>query len=203
MSSNLAAEQWVLYCVFLLNHSWKSTHAFFCFFVAHPEVCASSITLWAISQTIKWCQFQTGKIPAWDHVQTRLAEQTHRVKGQVNNTVNGHCLRGRVKSSESSSAPKLLLIIYFKVTHKRRNEAYLWESLFICLCSPNPRYQKCLMFHRFWSIDDKQIHTDYSSLRSIVVTNYEETIKMPINEPASGKRISQIQVWLYLLILSP
>ena len=50
------------------------------------------------------------------------------------------------------------------------------------------------MFHRFWSIDDKQIHTDYSSLRSIVVTNYEETIKMPINEPAPGKRKSQIQV---------
>lgn len=57
------------------------------------------------------------------------------------------------------------------------------------------RYQKCLMFHRFWSIDDKQIHTQYSSLRSIVVTNYEETIKMPINEPAPGKKKSQIQVW--------
>ncbi|XP_061558714.1 4-hydroxyphenylpyruvate dioxygenase [Phycodurus eques] len=54
-------------------------------------------------------------------------------------------------------------------------------------------YQKCLMFHRFWSIDDKQIHTQYSSLRSIVVTNYEETIKMPINEPAKGKKKSQIQ----------
>uniref|UniRef100_A0A3Q3W5I3 4-hydroxyphenylpyruvate dioxygenase n=1 Tax=Mola mola TaxID=94237 RepID=A0A3Q3W5I3_MOLML len=57
-------------------------------------------------------------------------------------------------------------------------------------------YQRCLMFHRFWSIDDKQIHTDYSSLRSIVVTNYEETIKMPINEPAPGKRISQIQEYV-------
>uniref|UniRef100_A0A6Q2X014 4-hydroxyphenylpyruvate dioxygenase n=1 Tax=Esox lucius TaxID=8010 RepID=A0A6Q2X014_ESOLU len=54
-------------------------------------------------------------------------------------------------------------------------------------------YQKCLLFHRFWSIDDKQIHTQYSSLRSIVVTNYEETIKMPINEPAPGKKKSQIQ----------
>ena len=50
------------------------------------------------------------------------------------------------------------------------------------------------MFHRFWSVDDSQIHTDYSALRSIVVTNYEETIKMPINEPAPGKRKSQIQV---------
>lgn len=50
------------------------------------------------------------------------------------------------------------------------------------------------MFHRFWSIDDKQIHTEYSSLRSIVMANYEETIKMPINEPATGKKKSQIQV---------
>lgn len=57
-------------------------------------------------------------------------------------------------------------------------------------------YQKCLLFHRFWSIDDKQIHTQYSSLRSIVVTNYEETIKMPINEPARGKKISQIQEYV-------
>ncbi|KAF1378874.1 hypothetical protein PFLUV_G00195030 [Perca fluviatilis] len=57
-------------------------------------------------------------------------------------------------------------------------------------------YLKCMMFHRFWSIDDKQIHTEYSSLRSIVVTNYEETIKMPINEPAMGKKISQIQEYV-------
>ncbi|XP_062262155.1 4-hydroxyphenylpyruvate dioxygenase [Platichthys flesus] len=57
-------------------------------------------------------------------------------------------------------------------------------------------YQKCLMFHRFWSIDDKQIHTHYSSLRSIVVSNYEETIKMPINEPAMGKKKSQIQEYV-------
>ncbi|XP_056140949.1 4-hydroxyphenylpyruvate dioxygenase [Lampris incognitus] len=57
-------------------------------------------------------------------------------------------------------------------------------------------YQKCLMFHRFWSIDDKQIHTQYSSLRSTVMTNYEETIKMPINEPAPGKKKSQIQEYV-------
>lgn len=52
------------------------------------------------------------------------------------------------------------------------------------------------MFHRFWSVDDSQIHTKYSSLRSIVVTNYEETIKMPINEPASGMKKSQIQEYV-------
>ncbi|KAL1140193.1 hypothetical protein AAG570_000125, partial [Ranatra chinensis] len=53
-------------------------------------------------------------------------------------------------------------------------------------------YEKTLMFHRFWSVDDSQIHTEYSSLRSIVMTNWDETIKIPINEPADGKKKSQI-----------
>uniref|UniRef100_A0A671RLU6 4-hydroxyphenylpyruvate dioxygenase n=1 Tax=Sinocyclocheilus anshuiensis TaxID=1608454 RepID=A0A671RLU6_9TELE len=49
-------------------------------------------------------------------------------------------------------------------------------------------YQRNLLFRRFWSVDDKQLQTEYSALRSIVVANYEETVKMPINEPAMGKR---------------
>lgn len=57
-------------------------------------------------------------------------------------------------------------------------------------------YEKSLTFHRFWSVDDSQIHTQYSALRSIVVTNYEETIKMPINEPANGLKKSQIQEYV-------
>lgn len=54
-------------------------------------------------------------------------------------------------------------------------------------------YEKILQFHRFWSVDDSQIHTEYSALRSIVMTNYEESVKMPINEPAPGKKKSQIE----------
>uniref|UniRef100_A0A8C7YMC1 4-hydroxyphenylpyruvate dioxygenase n=1 Tax=Oryzias sinensis TaxID=183150 RepID=A0A8C7YMC1_9TELE len=57
-------------------------------------------------------------------------------------------------------------------------------------------YQKTLLFHRFWSVDDKQLQTEFSALRSIVVANYEETVKMPINEPAMGKRKSQIQEYV-------
>jgi len=57
-------------------------------------------------------------------------------------------------------------------------------------------YEKNLQFHRFWSVDDKQIHTEYSALRSIVMTNYEETIKMPINEPATAKKKSQIEEYV-------
>ena len=37
------------------------------------------------------------------------------------------------------------------------------------------------------------MHTEYSALRSTVVTNFHETVYMPINEPAEGKRKSQIQ----------
>lgn len=103
------------------------------------------------------------------------------------------------------------------------------------------RYETTLMFHRFWSVDDSQIHTEYSALRSIVMANWDETIKvrkwninhyiwqhcvviivmswqpfvrsgvellsnvayvtinkfqMPINEPAPGKRKSQIQEYV-------
>ncbi|KAJ6645295.1 4-hydroxyphenylpyruvate dioxygenase [Pseudolycoriella hygida] len=57
-------------------------------------------------------------------------------------------------------------------------------------------YETNLQFHRFWSVDDSQIHTEYSALRSIVVTNYEETIKMPINEPAIAKKKSQIEEYV-------
>lgn len=54
-------------------------------------------------------------------------------------------------------------------------------------------YEKALQFHRFWSVDDSIMHTEYSALRSIVVTDFDENVKMPINEPANGKKKSQIQ----------
>ncbi|KAJ3218834.1 hypothetical protein HK099_004910 [Clydaea vesicula] len=57
-------------------------------------------------------------------------------------------------------------------------------------------YEKCLDFHRFWSVDDKQIHTEFSALRSIVMADYDEVVKMPINEPAAGKKKSQIQEYV-------
>lgn len=57
-------------------------------------------------------------------------------------------------------------------------------------------YEKVLQFHRFWSVDDKQIHTEYSSLRSVVMADYDEVVKMPINEPAKGIRKSQIQEYV-------
>lgn len=57
-------------------------------------------------------------------------------------------------------------------------------------------YEKQLGFHRFWSVDDEQIHTEYSALRSIVMADWHERIKIPINEPAIGKKRSQIQEYV-------
>ncbi len=54
-------------------------------------------------------------------------------------------------------------------------------------------YEKIFGWHRFWSVDDKDVSTDYTSLRSIVMANENEKIKMPINEPADGLKKSQIQ----------
>ena len=54
-------------------------------------------------------------------------------------------------------------------------------------------YEKIFGWHRFWSVDDKDVSTDYTSLRSIVMANENEKIKMPIDEPADGLKKSQIQ----------
>lgn len=57
-------------------------------------------------------------------------------------------------------------------------------------------YEKVLGFHRFWSVDDKDICTEFSALKSIVMASPDETIKMPMNEPAHGKKKSQIEEYI-------
>lgn len=57
-------------------------------------------------------------------------------------------------------------------------------------------YEEMLQFKQFWSVDETVIHTQYSALRSTVMTNETETVKLPINEPAPGLRKSQIQEFL-------
>tara|TARA_B100001109_G_scaffold236364_1_gene216712 strand:- start:142 stop:681 length:540 start_codon:yes stop_codon:yes gene_type:complete len=51
-------------------------------------------------------------------------------------------------------------------------------------------------FVNFLSFDDKQIHTEYSALMSKVMSNGNGRIKFPINEPAEGKKKSQIEEYL-------
>lgn len=55
------------------------------------------------------------------------------------------------------------------------------------------KYEQIFGWHRFWSIDDSMMHTEYSALNSIVVADPSESVRMPFNEPAPGRRKSQIQ----------
>ncbi|MFQ6607696.1 MAG: 4-hydroxyphenylpyruvate dioxygenase [Fidelibacterota bacterium] len=57
-------------------------------------------------------------------------------------------------------------------------------------------YEKILGFHRIWTVDDKDVSTEYTALKSIVVADETERIKMPINEPAVGLKKSQIQEFI-------
>lgn len=57
-------------------------------------------------------------------------------------------------------------------------------------------YEKVFGWHRFWTVDDKDVSTEFSALRSIVMANENEKIKMPINEPAPGLKKSQIQEFI-------
>ena len=57
-------------------------------------------------------------------------------------------------------------------------------------------YETVMGFKNLISFDDEDISTEYSSLMSKVMSNGNERIKFPINEPAKGKKKSQIEEYL-------
>jgi 4-hydroxyphenylpyruvate dioxygenase len=57
-------------------------------------------------------------------------------------------------------------------------------------------YHDAMGFRMFKHFDDNDISTEYSALMSKVMSNGNERVKFPINEPAEGKRKSQIEEYL-------
>lgn len=57
-------------------------------------------------------------------------------------------------------------------------------------------YAKVMGFDQLMSFDDKDISTEYSALMSKVMTNGTGKVKFPINEPAEGKKKSQIEEYI-------
>lgn len=57
-------------------------------------------------------------------------------------------------------------------------------------------YSNVMGFSRYITFDDKDISTEYSALMSIVMSDDSKVVKFPINEPAPGKKKSQIQEYL-------
>lgn len=66
------------------------------------------------------------------------------------------------------------------------NEMNIWSNF----------YGKVMGFSQLVSFDDKDISTDYTALMSKVMSNNNGRIKFPINEPAEGKKKSQIEEYL-------
>jgi 4-hydroxyphenylpyruvate dioxygenase len=57
-------------------------------------------------------------------------------------------------------------------------------------------YEQVMGFRLYQHFDDKDISTEYSALMSKVMANSNDRIKFPINEPARGKKKSQIEEYL-------
>ncbi|MEP6811155.1 MAG: 4-hydroxyphenylpyruvate dioxygenase, partial [Chthoniobacterales bacterium] len=63
----------------------------------------------------------------------------------------------------------------------------------------NPRvkfYEDVMGFRNILSFDDNDISTEYSALMSKVMSNGNGFVKFPINEPAEGKKKSQVEEYL-------
>ena len=88
--------------------------------------------------------------------------------------------------SDYNPAPTGLKYIDHMVGNVGWNEMNTWVKW----------YEDVMGFVNFLSFDDKQITTEYSALMSKVMSNGNGRIKFPINEPAEGKKKSQIEEYL-------
>ncbi|KAK6955523.1 hypothetical protein Daesc_003163 [Daldinia eschscholtzii] len=112
-------------------------------------------------------------------------DTTHTLISRRNYT--GPFLPGFQARSSPPSTTSLPRVPLARIDHCVGNQS--WDDM-AAACD---FYERCLSFHRFWSVDDSQICTEFSALRSIVMSSANDVVKMPINEPAPGKKKSQIE----------
>ncbi|PYH95146.1 4-hydroxyphenylpyruvate dioxygenase 2 [Aspergillus ellipticus CBS 707.79] len=94
------------------------------------------------------------------------------------------------KSGEDRLNDLLPKIEVVEIDHCVGNQA--WDGL----DSIVKYYEDALNFHRYWTVDDKEMCSEYSAMRSVVVASPNEVIKMPMNEPAVGLKKSQIEEFI-------
>lgn len=100
---------------------------------------------------------------------------------------NGTFLPGYTKlTSDFNPEPTGLKYVDHMVGNVGWNEMDKWVEY----------YQKVMGFVNLLSFDDKDISTEYSALMSKVMSNGNGRIKFPINEPAEGKKKSQIEEYI-------
>ncbi len=100
---------------------------------------------------------------------------------------NGTFLPGyKTWQTDYNPAPTGLKYIDHMVGNVGWNEMNTWVDY----------YKKVMGFINLLSFDDKDISTEYSALMSKVMSNGNGRIKFPINEPAKGKKKSQIEEYI-------
>jgi len=57
-------------------------------------------------------------------------------------------------------------------------------------------YEKMLNFHSYVTGDEEMLMSEYSSVRSVVMTDNDRTVHLNINESAPGKKIGQVQEFI-------
>ncbi len=92
----------------------------------------------------------------------------------------------RVYNTKAKSSDTGLKFIDHMVGNVGWNEMNKWVEF----------YAKVMGFAQLVSFDDKDISTEYTALMSKVMSNGNGRIKFPINEPAEGKKKSQIEEYI-------
>ena len=100
---------------------------------------------------------------------------------------NGAFLPGyRAEAEDKQARPTGLLHVDHMVGNVGWNEMNRWVDF----------YANVMGFSLYQHFDDKDISTEYSALMSKVMANGNGRVKFPINEPAEGRRKSQIEEYL-------
>lgn len=117
-------------------------------------------------------------------------DTTHTLISRAAGSYAGPFLPGFRAAAPPPSSVSLPEVTLARIDHCVGNQS--WNEM-VAACA---FYERCLSFHRFWSVDDSQISTDFSALNSIVMSSPNNLVKMPINEPAPGKKRSQIEEYV-------
>jgi len=157
------------------------------------------IALWvqdaykAYEETVK-----RGAVPYLNPMESKDADGTVRMSGihTYGDTVHlfiqrsgyrGLFLPGYVKwETDYRPAPVGLKYIDHMVGNVGLGEMNVWSKF----------YAEVMGFYNMITFDDKDISTDFTALMSKVMTNGNGYIKFPINEPAPGRKKSQVQEYL-------
>lgn len=92
----------------------------------------------------------------------------------------------RAMESDPVARPTGLLHVDHMVGNVGWNEMNTWVDF----------YGRVMGFSLYQHFDDKDISTEYSALMSKVMANGNGYVKFPINEPAEGKKKSQVEEYL-------